>query len=229
MGSEGGQHTICLLELPWQMDGTRVMAQEQQSSALPAETAPAELANAPTLGVPERDIPEISARPAPNLTQSHTDFAEFQEGYVGRYITLADTKASWAFAIASGVLAYLLSKSALRAQLLDPSWTPHFVLLIPPLALLIASATSLLVITPRLSNSGEGLVFFGAVSKWPDASRYVEEVGRRSEAQLTELRLKHCFDVSKLCARKYGLLRKAILLGVAGLVAALSPVMIFGG
>lgn len=206
------------------------MPQEQQSSALPAETAPIEFANAPTLSVPERDIPEISAKPSPNLTQTHTDFAEFQEAYVGRYITLADTKASWAFAIAAGVLAYLFSKSALRAQLLDPSWTSHFVLLIPPLALLVASAIcSFLVITPRLSNSGEGLVFFGAVSKLPDASRYVEEVGRRSEAQLTELRLKHCFDVSKLCTRKYDLLRKAILLGVAGLVAALGPVMSFGG
>ena len=206
------------------------MTQEQQSRSLPIESPAEEIANAPSLGVPEHDRPELSARPVPNLTDAHTEFATFHEGYVGRYIALADTKASWAFAIASGVLAYLLSKSTLRAQLLDPEWTSHFMILLGPLALLSASAIcSLLVITPRLSNSGEGLVFWGAVSKWPDSTRYVEEVGRRSEAQLTELRLRHCFDLSKLCARKYEYLRKGIVLGVAGLVSALGPVMLFGG
>lgn len=67
----------------------------------------------------------------------------------------------------------------------------------------------------------------------PDASilpsLQTASFGRRSETQLTELRLTYCFHLSKLCTRKYEYLRKGIVLCVAVLVSALGPIMLFEG
>jgi hypothetical protein len=87
------------------------------------------------------------------------------------------------------------------------------------LLLVISAACSFLVIAPRLTSSiDEGIVYFGAVARRKSADEYVRDISSKSENDLTEARLKHCYDISGICARKYKYLRNAIWFGLPGLV-----------
>jgi Family of unknown function (DUF5706) len=99
-------------------------------------------------------------------------------------------------------------------------WGAPMALYVSTAALLVTSATfSFLVIAPRLgSTSGESLVYFGAVAERKTVDEYVRAVGSQSEAQLTEARLKHCYEISRICDRKYSLLGAAIVVGIPALV-----------
>jgi len=167
---------------------------------------------------------ESSSSPKETVLEDyHGTFAEFHEGYVRAYIALADTKAAWTFAVSSGVLAYLLGSDNSRALLLNPSWTPQFVIgATAVLFLSLSSVCSFLVIAPRLSvPSGDGVVFFGHVAARPTAAKFVSDIAKLKFGDIIEARLRHAYDVAKICDRKYGLLRKAIWLGFPGLLSAL--------
>jgi pycsar effector protein len=167
--------------------------------------------------------------PAPSrLDTFHGEFASFEEQYIRNYIALADTKAAWTFTIASGVLAFLFSKDQVPRTLLDAQWSPSYLSLFGAAVLLILSTFySSRVVAPRLkSPSGEGIVFFGAVARQPSADAYVSAVAAHDMRALTEARLRHCHDISRICCAKYSSLKKAIWLGLPGLVFALTYILI---
>jgi hypothetical protein len=85
----------------------------------------------------------------------------------------------------------------------------------------LSAVYALLVVLPRLTHSGEGIVFFGAVSKYQSSDAYADEIAKRSASDLTEARVKHSFDVAKVCTRKYDMLRRSMWLLAVGLIAAL--------
>jgi len=204
------------------------MNSEQQSKFIPP-TPPSEILQAPKIGVVDDKLPDINSSRATAVTAAHTDFAAFEQGYISQYINLADTKATWSFAIASGAIVYLISKNETREQLLHAALTPEFSLVLSPICLLLISAAcSFLTIVPRRSTSGEGLVFYGGVAQYRSASNYVDSVTVKSASDLTELRLAHCFDIAEICNRKYEYLRKAMWLGVIGLAAAAAPLIKYG-
>jgi Family of unknown function (DUF5706) len=150
------------------------------------------------------------------------EFANFQEGYVRHYISLADTKASLLFGLASAFIAYLFSKPVFHALLFNPTCTLPSWLAWASTGLLAAGAGyAAWVIAPRLKTTGEGLVFFGAVRAHADAGAYAEAVRSAGADGLADARLRHCYDVSGVCWRKYQNLRRAICLSVAGLMGAL--------
>lgn len=159
----------------------------------------------------------------PRLDEFHGEFASFEEEYIRSYIALADTKAAWTFTIASGLLAYLFSKDEVRRTLLDAQCSFSYLSLVGAVVLLVLSALySSRVVVPRLkSPSGEPIVFFGAVAGKPSAEAYVSEVAAHDRRALTEARLKHCYDVARICNGKYAFLKKAIWFGLPGLVLAL--------
>jgi hypothetical protein len=195
----------------------------QNTGAGPAPGVPPEVAQAPRLAVSTGGLGEMTASGSLAFDKAHDDFAAFQEGYVGRYIALADTKAALTFGVASGVIGHLLSQEDLKALLVQPQWSPACVLLGCTLFLLGLSAIcAFLVIAPRLKNSGGGLVFFGTVGQRPSADSYVQEVAARSASELTAARLRHCYDVSRVCSVKYGYLRKAMWLALPGIFSALT-------
>lgn len=187
-----------------------------------------EVKSAPSLAVPEIGRGEISPSSAFILEEHHGDFAEFQEEYVRSYISLADTKATWAFTIASGVLVYLIGTGKTKDALLTPvlSW-PYATLLASIALLVISSFFSFRVVAPRLtSKSEEGIVFFGSVALKNDAKNYVSDVAAHDPAELIEARLRHCFDVSTVCAGKYASLKKAIWFGLPALAVTLVAVLL---
>lgn len=196
------------------------MTQEQRRSDAPAPNqVPREILDAPTIAAPATEVGDIVSTNAPRLEEAHGSFAEFHQGYVSSYIQFADTKAAWVFAVASGSLAYVFGKDNLRAVLFLPQLSVPFVLLATTIALLVLSAVfSFIVISPRLGTSGEGVVFFSAVAKKVSADSYVREIASMSATALTEARLKHSYDISRVCAGKYGHLRRAFWTGIFGLV-----------
>ena len=177
----------------------------------------------PSLSVPETGVPVLSPSQGPNLEECHWDFAEFQEAYVRSYISLADTKAAWTFTITSGMLAYLFSRDAIQVALLEPQWSLRFGTLFLSVVFLVLSAFhSFRVVAPRLkSPSAEGIVFFSAVAALPNATSYVSAVASKDKETLAEARLKHCYDVSRVCDSKYSALKKSIWLGLPGVALAL--------
>ena len=203
-----------------------------QNQVASAELTPTliveELQSAPSLAVPETGRGEIVPSSVYPMEEHHADFAGFQEEYVRNYILLADTKAAWAFTIASGVLVYLIGTDKTKDALLAPvlSW-PYASLIASVLLLGVSAFFSFRVVAPRLnSKSGEGIVFFGSVAAKDDAATYISEVAAHDSAEITEARLKHCFDVSKVCDRKYASLKMAIWFGLPALAVTLVAVLL---
>jgi hypothetical protein len=156
------------------------------------------------------------------ISHIHTEFANFHEGYVRSYISLADTKAAVVFALASSLVAYLFTNDDFHNLLLAPTWGWQTALAyLTSFSLIFAAALSAWVIAPRTPHTGEGLVFFGAVRNYPTDGAYVRAVRDSSEAELTEARLRHCYDVSQVCWKKYRVLKGAIWSGVIGLILLL--------
>jgi hypothetical protein len=164
----------------------------------------------------------------PSLADFHAEFADFEEGYVRSYIALADTKAAWSFTIASAMLAFLFGQETTKRDLLAPACSVEFALLLGSAALLTVSAFySFRVVAPRLrSPSGEGIIFFGAVASQESAATYVEDVAAKDKRALTEARLKHCYDISRVCDAKYKALKGALWLGVLGLALAIAYLLL---
>lgn len=195
-------------------------AQQPADTTRPIQVPP-EIQAAPQIPVRSETPERLVSTTDPRLDEAHSAFAEFHAGYVGSYIGLADTKAAWTFAVASGALAYMLGDEEFRRSMLGHSltWSPTSALFFATAILLLLSAAfSFLVIVPRLSTSGEGIVYFGAVAKRSSASDYVRDIASRKAPDLAQARLKHCYDISKVCLIKYQQLKKAILFGLPGLI-----------
>ncbi|MFC4309095.1 Pycsar system effector family protein [Steroidobacter flavus] len=195
------------------------MSDMQRSSDSPPQgTVPPEIEGAPKIAAPATGQGEIVASGTPQLDEAHRSFSEFHQGYVSNYIQFADTKAAWIFAIAAGLVVYILDKNDLKTLLCPPDQNLYLWALVATAALLIASAVfSFLVVLPRLPASGEGIVSFFSVAKKPSADSYVREIASMTDAALTEARLKHSYTISGVCRRKYAHLRCAFITGMLGL------------
>lgn len=151
-----------------------------------------------------------------------TEFANFQESYVRHYIGLADTKAALLLGLMSTFIAHLFSKPEFNSLIFKPTCTwPSWLAWTSTISIIAGAGFASWVIAPRLKSTGEGLVFFGAVRAHKKSGAYVNAVRLAGPDQLAEARLRHCFDVSDVCWRKYFHLRLAIWLSVAGLVISL--------
>jgi hypothetical protein len=182
---------------------------------------------APSIAVPQVDAGLLSPAGTSPLGDFHASFAEFHEGYVRHYISLADTKAAWAFTVASGAIAFVFSRTESRAELLHPQWSVETTLVWAAISFLCLSALfSFLVISPRRSSSSaDGIVFFGHVAAKANADAYISAVADHDQASLAAERLAHCYDISRVCASKYTALRAAIWFGLLGIVFALSQLL----
>lgn len=204
------------------------MNQGQRRSDTPQrERMPPEIQGAPSIAIPATEPGDIVSTSTPQLDEAHRSFAEFHQGYVTGYIEFADTKASWVFAITAGLLAYIFSSDEIRMILVLPGWNVPSLLVAATVLLLALSAVfSFLVISPRFSRSGEGVVFFGSVAKKESADTFVRDIAAMSESALTEARLKHSYDISRICARKYGHLRVAFWTGILALIGVACIVLL---
>lgn len=195
------------------------MTSQQPDGPSTATPVPPEIGHGPRLDAVPATEPTLEQMPTNGLDLHHSEFAAFHEQYVRHYIQLADAKAGFCFGLFTALLGYLVSKDAVQRVLLNPLCTLEFgVASLAFLLLLAAAACAFIVIAPRLASpTGEGIVFFGAVAQRASGNDYIVDVAGHSPAELTALRLKHCFDTSKICERKYGFLKAAIWLAMPAL------------
>jgi hypothetical protein len=172
--------------------------------------------------VGEGEMPTIIHASGPSLNSMHAEFVQFHEGYIRHYIALADTKAAFIFGVSATFLAYFFSRSDVAALIHSPFFTSqHLILLVVVLFLGLAIFCSVWVVMPRTTYSGEGLVNFGAVAAYKDGNSYLDRVSRCSESELIAARVRHAYDVSVICFRKYEALRKSFWFGILGLFSSL--------
>lgn len=200
---------------------------QQHSEAAPNGSVPPEIQGAPNILSPTGNPGRIVSTGTPALDESHRTFAEFHQGYVSGYIEFADTKAAWAFTIAAALIGYIVNTKEIIGVLLSPVWSMKYATFVLTVFLLVLSAiSSFLAIAPRFSRSGEGVVFFSAVAKKRSADAYVREVAAMSDGQLTEARIKHSYDISRVCSQKFWWLRIAFWFGILGLIGMAAVVLL---
>lgn len=151
-----------------------------------------------------------------------TAFSAFHEQYVTKYIQLADAKAGATFTICSGAFAYIWTRDVFVDAILSGHGSAFVVVSATALLLLAAGgAMAFFVIAPRLARSGKDIVFWKSVAELPQRNCLADAVLGSSQERLARERLCHCYDLSRVCASKYRWLRRAMLTGALGLIAAL--------
>lgn len=163
----------------------------------------------PTLSLPSLDSKEQEIK---------LKFAEETHQYVRDYIRQADQKATFLFAGASTLVAYLNSTGIAQRWLSNPgNWTMLDVLaFFATIGLMIGAACCAFVITPRLSGSKKGLVFFNAIQEHETPGEYASEINSKTSAELCEAKLKHIHELSKVCREKFSFLSWAFKFSLVG-------------
>jgi hypothetical protein len=150
-------------------------------------------------------------------------FAEETHQYVREYIRLADQKAAFFFAGSTALLAYLHNVGLATRWLVSPTaWSlAHVLSFLASIGLLLCAITCLVTVMPRLKGSKRGLIFFAAISEYDSSNDYVSEFMKQGLSDLCEAKLKHAYELSGICKRKYAMLGWGQRLGALGLTASL--------
>ena len=160
--------------------------------------------------------------------EEHLRFADFHEQYTGKYIELADAKAGATFAVSAGILAYLLNKQTILDILKKHPLDFNFALVVCVIiALALSAALAFWVVAPRRASSkSDGFVFWGTVAQLPSASAFEKRVTDANKSEITMARLSHCFDLSRVCAKKYSLLIWSMRSGLLGVLLSFVAILI---
>lgn len=167
-----------------------------------AQTKP----SAPTAGL---------AALAPANLEDYESFPAYQQTYLLSYLQIADEKAAIFLAVTSGALAFIASHYGVTWLRQHP-FTSHYLLLSIASLLLIASALhAVAVVVPRMRDMTNPL-HFRSVSALQSEAAYVDEVLSTSAEDLLRHQIAQCWQLSRVCARKYRLLYRSLFLGAGG-------------
>ena len=207
------------------MDKVQATASSSTPTTAPVGLAKETLPEATEILATKGDSEKIPSKPEGSREQwsdTHSQFAYFLHLYIRDFIKFADQKAAFILAVASAILAFLVKQGA-QKSLLAPignrnfsDWSAFFA------CLLISSASllALLVVLPRLSGKGTGIVYWGAFLQSGGASVYKETLQRLDENRLVSAIFEHCYELAEIADRKYELLKWATWLGALGAIAA---------
>lgn len=162
---------------------------------------------------PGRGSEPSSAR-VPTTAQERA--LDFMHASALQHVVLADRKAGILFTLLSGALLFLFTRvpdSGWPIGLAATLW------LVVVGFLLSASVLAFLVVLPRLrSGPGSDPLFWGSVAKHAQPEDYVTAICETDAATLARAKAIHGYQLSCICARKFRLLRAALLCAAAGLV-----------
>jgi hypothetical protein len=149
----------------------------------------------------------------------HHEFGKLEHEYLNKYIEAADRKAGVTLALTTAVMVYFIDKDNglrwLELKNLDWSCAAAFASLS---ALIFSAFLCFMIVWPRLGGDQSNLIFFRGVKSRSDAYAYAREVLGKSQAELREIRLKHCYDLAKVCSKKFDLLNRSMAIAVLGVV-----------
>ncbi len=154
---------------------------------------------------------------APDL-EYKTSFIDQQHLYIRGYIQAADQKATFYFAFFAAIIGYSETKGFLKAWVVNIyEWKLYEALsCVSSVLLLFAAFGCLWVVKPRLFGSKRGLVFFNAITEFESQSEYFSEISTRPALKIFEEKVKHCYDLSKVCSSKYRTLGISLRVGGTG-------------
>lgn len=150
-------------------------------------------------------------------------FSEETHQYVREYIRLADQKATFFFAGATALLAYLHKLGFANRWAINPNtWMLVDMLsFVSTVSLTLSTIACLLAIIPRLDGSKRSTIFFGAIREFESAQSYASEVIRLSPSELCEEKLKHIYELTDICKKKYAVLKWGQWFGACGILATI--------
>jgi len=158
--------------------------------------------------------------PEPPRLQHHEKFISFEHAYLLAYMQLADAKAAVFMAITSGAIAYIVGHYGLAWVNLQHIRL-HLILLPVSTGLLTFGAGSAFsVIVPRIGDAN-GIIHFRAVAKRTSAKQFASDVLGTSETEMFEEQMAYCYELARICARKYRWLDRSLFAGVLGYAAFL--------
>ncbi len=169
----------------------------------------------------QQPAPPVSLT-APADSEARERFVEATHQYVREYIRHADQKASFLFTGATALLAFLY-KNGVSSRWLKPvmDWNIlDMVAFLAMTALALGVFFALLVVVPRTSGSRRGYLFWEAIAEYDSGRQYSDELRLLSRATLCQVKAEHCFELAKVCSKKYRMLKIAIWTGAIGLAAA---------
>ncbi len=142
---------------------------------------------------------------------------DFVHGSLLQNIVMADRKAGILFTLVSAALLFLFTR--VPEALAEPAG----ILWALVVALLVLSAgCAFTAIFPRIRTEGDALIFWGAMARHQSRESYIAEVCRQSPDEIALRKLAYCHDLACICARKYRLLRVAMVSAAAGLLLFLA-------
>ncbi|MDZ7713366.1 MAG: DUF5706 domain-containing protein [Rhodovibrio sp.] len=158
--------------------------------------------------------PEENSQLVPNAVQERA--LDFLHASALQHVVLADRKAGILFTLLSGALLFLFTRVP---NAVWPIGLDAVLWLIVVGFLIIASGLAFLVVLPQMrSDSGSDPLFWGSVAKHTHPENYLEAICRTDAATLARAKAMHGYQLSCICARKFRLLRAALLCAAAGLV-----------
>lgn len=158
-----------------------------------------------------------------NIMEHLDNYAKHLHSYIREYISAADRKASFIFAIGAALLVYLYEKE-ITSIWIKPikTWGMNdLASFLATYGLAISCVIAVAVIFPSLKGSRRGLLFWESVAEFNTSTEFVEELQKLGCAQLTDEILRHSHEISWVCRRKYVLLNLSIRIGAVGAVSAI--------
>ncbi len=174
------------------------------------------------MGQAPRDLYLIEPRKAAPQTvslEAQRSAADFVHVAVNHNLALADRKAGILLTLVSAGLLFLLERHGL-SPIYDWASARAVIWFFMMLSLALSAATAFRAILPRLIRSHNGLFFWEVIGSYSRASRWIADLQCRSEADLTDARLRHCHALARICTKKFRLLRLSMTAAVGGIVAA---------
>lgn len=149
-----------------------------------------------------------------------TEFLDFHEQYLSKYISHADAKAGAAAAVLTAVIGAMVSWEPGVEALMAPALTWGFIL--PALAALLLTAGAImtfLVFVPRRPRINKGLIAWDAVAGMNEEG-FIRAVRAAGPIGLARERLGHCHALARVNRSKYWWLQWGLWIGGIGLILA---------
>jgi hypothetical protein len=154
----------------------------------------------------------------------HVDkYAKHLHSYIREYISAADKKASFVFAIGAALLVYLYERNFAVSWVKSVNaWAINDVVIFLAIAgLTISCLLSILVVVPALKGSKRGLVFWDSIAEFDNSSEFSEELFKLGDSQLTGEIIRHSYELARVCKHKYVLLNWSLRIGAVGAICTL--------
>ena len=156
---------------------------------------------------------EVHALSRAKTGDEHERVANFVHGSLLQNITLADRKAGILFTLVSAALLFLFTRvPEVIFSAAGGLWLVVVTLLV------LAASLAFSVIFPRQRRHSENVLFWGGVADWPDRNAYIQAVASMESERITQAKLEYCYDLARICRRKFRLLRYAMMATAIGLV-----------